>query len=232
MGPGRRRRHRLRPDRGRRARRRVLPGRDARGGAGLLRPQVRRARRPGGLLEQRIARRPRERGAGRDGRAQAGRHGPPRRTWWATSPRSDARLEALTPLAAGTPCREREGGPRGARAGRGAADRARRGGRGARRAGARADPLEGSGDRLRELFEEWKTQQRQNRLDQHTEDDALEALQPRAHDLRPQAPPALRAARRAALAGPRGQGAAGRARPRSSRRRPTGRPPPTPSASS
>jgi hypothetical protein len=32
-------------------------------------------------------------------------------------------------------------------------------------------PWKVSGDRLRELFEEWKTQQRQNRLDKHTEDD-------------------------------------------------------------
>jgi hypothetical protein len=32
-------------------------------------------------------------------------------------------------------------------------------------------PWKASGDRLRELFEEWKAQQRQNRLDKHTEDD-------------------------------------------------------------
>ncbi len=155
----------------RRARRRVLPGRDARGGAGLLRAQVRRARRPGGSARAAHRGRPRERGAGRDGRAQAGRHGAARRTWSATSPALSARLEALTPLAQARRA-ESEKAAREARE-RAAAQRTTLVEEAEALAAPEPEriPWKVSGDRLRELFEEWKTQQRQNRLDKHTEDD-------------------------------------------------------------
>ena len=93
MGPRRRDGHRLRPRGRRRAGGRPVPRRDARGGARLLRAQVRRSRRPG--RPARAARASRRTGGGcREGRRQPPRLGR-RPTPSATSTPSRARLEAL-----------------------------------------------------------------------------------------------------------------------------------------
>ena len=86
-------------------------------------------------------------------------------------PALSARLEALTPLAQARRA-ESEKAAREARE-RAAAQRTTLVEEAEALAAPEPEriPWKVSGDRLRELFEEWKTQQRQNRLDKHTEDD-------------------------------------------------------------
>ena len=153
VGPGRRRRHRLRAHRRRRARRRPVARRHARGGAGLLHPALRRAR-----VRGRAAR-----AAGHGRRAapdeatrvgQAGRATrSPSPTPSATSPRSTPGSTRWTG-ASRSSARQRRA-ERAAEA-RGVARRARSRSSPRPRSSPQGNDWRNGANRLRDLLDEWK----------------------------------------------------------------------------